>query len=70
MPKEALVLVAAAVLEARDQPSTYSSRCPGRHVPTIVDQIVSFTILTAARGAKSLSQVGENDLIDRRVNSG
>src|ERR671918_1863942 len=37
MPNRALVLVAAAVLEARDQPSRYSSRRPGRHVPTIVD---------------------------------
>src|SRR5919106_2563576 len=37
MPNRALVLVAAAVLEARDQPSTYSSRRPGRHAPTIVD---------------------------------
>jgi site-specific DNA recombinase len=43
MPNKALVFVAAAVLEARDQPSTYSSRRPGRHVPTIVDQVVSFT---------------------------
>jgi hypothetical protein len=42
----ALVLVAAAGLDARDQPSTYSSRRPGRHVPTIVDQVVSFTIAT------------------------
>ena len=46
MPNKALVLVAAAVLEARDQPSTYSSRRPGRQVPTIVDQVVSFTIAT------------------------
>jgi hypothetical protein len=30
MPNRALVLIAAAVLEARDQPSTYSSRRPGR----------------------------------------
>jgi hypothetical protein len=43
MPSNALVLVAAAVLEARDQPSTYNSRRPGRHVPTIVDQVASFT---------------------------
>jgi hypothetical protein len=28
MPNKALVLVAAAVLEARDQPSTYSARAP------------------------------------------
>ena len=35
-----------SVLEARDQPSTYSSRRPGCHVPTIVDQVVSFTIAT------------------------
>jgi hypothetical protein len=35
MPNVALVLVAAAVLEARDQPSTYSSRRPGRQVPTM-----------------------------------
>jgi hypothetical protein len=40
------VSVAAAILEARDQPSTYSSRRPGRQVPTIVDQVVSFTIAT------------------------
>jgi hypothetical protein len=40
------VLVAAAVLEAREKPSTYSSRRPGRQVPTIVDQVVSFTIAT------------------------
>jgi hypothetical protein len=46
MPNKALVLVAAAVLEARDQPSTYNSRRPGRQVPTIVDQVVSFTITT------------------------
>jgi hypothetical protein len=46
MPNVALVLVAAAVLEARDQPSTYSSRRPDRQVPTIVDQVVSFTIAT------------------------
>jgi hypothetical protein len=46
MPSNALVLVAAAVLEARDQPSTYNSRRPSRHVPTIVDQVVSFTIAT------------------------
>jgi hypothetical protein len=39
-------MVAAAVLEGRDQPSTYSSRRTGRHVPTIVDQAVSFTIAT------------------------
>jgi hypothetical protein len=44
MPNVALVLVAAAVLEARGQPSTYGSRRPGRHVPTIVDQVVSFTL--------------------------
>jgi hypothetical protein len=43
MPNRALVLVAAAVLEARDQPSTYSSRRPGRNVPTSVDQVVSFS---------------------------
>jgi hypothetical protein len=46
MPNKALVLVAAAVLEARDQPSTYRSRRPGRQVPTSVDQVVSFTIAT------------------------
>jgi hypothetical protein len=46
MPKEALVLVAAAVLEAREKSSTYSSSRPGRQVPTIVDQVVSFTIET------------------------
>jgi hypothetical protein len=46
MPNKALVLIAAGVLEARDQPSTYRSRRPGRHVPTIVDQVVSFTIAT------------------------
>jgi hypothetical protein len=46
MPNKALVLVAAAVLEAREKPSTYSSRRPGRHVPTSVDQVVSFTIAT------------------------
>jgi hypothetical protein len=46
MPNKALLLVAAAVLEARDQPSTYSSRRPGRQVPTIVDQVVSLTIAT------------------------
>jgi hypothetical protein len=34
------------VLEAREKASTYSSRCPGRQVPTIVDQVVSFTIAT------------------------
>ena len=39
-------MVAAAVLEARYQPSTYSSRRPGRQVPTIVDQVVSFTFAT------------------------
>jgi hypothetical protein len=46
MPNRALVLVAAAVLEARDQPSTYNSRRPGRQVATSVDQVVSFTIAT------------------------
>jgi hypothetical protein len=46
MPNRALLLVAAAVLEAREKPSTYSSRCPGRPVPTSVDQVVSFTIAT------------------------
>ena len=40
------MLVAVAVLEAREKPSTYSSRRPGRPVPTIVDQVVSFTIAT------------------------
>ena len=38
------MLVAAAVLEAREKPSRYSSRRPGRQVPTIVDQVASFTI--------------------------
>src|SRR5918995_1241643 len=33
MPNRGLVLVAAAVLEARSRPSTYSSRPPGRQVP-------------------------------------
>jgi hypothetical protein len=46
MPNEALVLVAAGVLEAREKPSTYSSRHLGRQVPTIVDQVVSLTIAT------------------------
>jgi hypothetical protein len=46
MPNRALVLIAAAVLQAREEPSTYSSRCPGRHVPTIVDLVVSSTIAT------------------------
>ena len=46
MPNVALVLVAVAALEARDQPSTYSSRGPGRQLPTSVDQVVSFTIAT------------------------
>jgi hypothetical protein len=46
MPNKALLLVAAAVLEAREKPSTYSSRRPGRQVPTSVDQVVSFTIAT------------------------
>ena len=50
MPNKALVLVAAAVLEARDQPSTYSSRRPGRQVPTMVDQVVSFTIAVTHPG--------------------
>jgi hypothetical protein len=40
------VFVAAAVLEARDQPSTYSPKRPSRHVPTIVDRVVSFTSAT------------------------
>ena len=40
------MLVAAAVLEAREKPSTYSSRRPGLQVPTSVDQVVSFTIAT------------------------
>jgi hypothetical protein len=44
MPNKALLLIAAAVLEAREKPSTYISRRPGRHVPTMVDQVVSFTI--------------------------
>jgi hypothetical protein len=46
MPNRALVLVAAAVLEAREKLSTYSSRRPGRRVATIVDQVVSFRIAT------------------------
>jgi hypothetical protein len=47
MPNRALVFVAVAVLEARDQPSTYNnSRRPGRQLATIVDQVVSFTITT------------------------
>jgi hypothetical protein len=46
MPNKALVFVAAAVLEARENPSTYSSRRPGRQVTTSVDQVVSFTIAT------------------------
>ena len=46
MANKALVLVAATGLKAREKPSTYSSRHPGRHVPTIVDQVVSFTIAT------------------------
>jgi hypothetical protein len=46
MPNRALVLVATAVLEAREKPSTYSSRRPGRQVATSVDQVVSFTIAT------------------------
>jgi hypothetical protein len=33
MPNVALVLVAAAVLEAREKPSTYNSRRPGRQGP-------------------------------------
>jgi hypothetical protein len=46
MPKEALVLVAAAVLEARDKPSVQleASWSP---CPDDVDQVVSFTIGTA-----------------------
>ena len=39
-------MVAAAALEAREKPSTYSSRRHGRQVPTIVDQVVSFTMAT------------------------
>jgi hypothetical protein len=35
------VFVAVVVLEAREKPSTYSARRPGRHVPTSVDQVVS-----------------------------
>jgi hypothetical protein len=31
MPNRALVLVAAAVLEAWEKPSTYKSRRPGHH---------------------------------------
>jgi hypothetical protein len=46
MPNRALVLVATAVLEAREEPSRYSSRRSGRHVATSVDQVVSFTIAT------------------------
>jgi hypothetical protein len=46
MPNKALVLIAAAVLEARDQQSTYNSRRRGRQIPAIVDQVVSFTIAT------------------------
>ena len=40
------MFVAVAELEAREKPSTYSSRRPGRQVATIVDQVVSFTIAT------------------------
>jgi hypothetical protein len=39
-----VAVFAAPVLEARDRPSTYSSRRPARQVPTSVDQVVSFTI--------------------------
>jgi hypothetical protein len=46
MPNKALVLVAASVLKAREKPSTYSSRRPGRQIQTMVDQVVSFTIAT------------------------
>jgi hypothetical protein len=46
MSNEVLMLVVVAVLEAREKPSTYSSRRPGRHVATMVDQVVSFTIAT------------------------
>jgi hypothetical protein len=46
MSNALLVLAAAALLEARDRPSTSSSRRPGRQVPTSVDQFVSFTIKT------------------------
>ncbi len=46
MPNSALVFVTVAVLKAREKPSTYSSRRPGRYFPTMVDQVVSFTIAT------------------------
>jgi hypothetical protein len=46
MSNALLVLTAAAALEARDRRSMYSSRRPGRQVPTSVDQVVSFTIAT------------------------
>ena len=46
MPNRGLVLVAAAVLEARDQPSTYSSSRFLRHVVTIVCHAVSLVIET------------------------
>ena len=52
MPNEALVLVAAAVLEARDQPSTYNSRRPGRHVPTMVADYVIALALCRRLGAR------------------
>jgi hypothetical protein len=44
MPNKALVFVAVAVLEARDSRRPCNLRRPGRHVPTMVDQVVSFTI--------------------------
>ena len=44
-----VAVFAAAVLEARRRPSTYSSRRPGRQVTTSVDQVVSFTIATDDR---------------------
>jgi hypothetical protein len=46
MPNTGLVLVAAAVLEAREKPSTYSSRRPGRHVATSVCHAVSLVTET------------------------
>jgi hypothetical protein len=57
MPKTALVLVAAAVLRAREKPSTYSSRRPGRQVPTMVDQVVSVASLAGKVQEEDDSQI-------------
>jgi hypothetical protein len=58
MPNRALVLVVAAVLEARDQPSTYNSRLCGLNRPLSLHRIMprclpAHETLTGGRAVQS-----------------